>query len=213
MTHVTGVRLHALLSGWALAIAGVLTVFAGVARAGELTVTATDEAGKPLADAVIFLDSPAAKAASKAVGGVEIAQQDRKFLPPVTVLPVGSSITFPNRDTVRHHVYSFSPAKTFDLKLYSGTPSAPVLFDKPGVVNLGCNIHDQMQAWVVVVETPFYGKSEHNGAAVLRAVPAGNYRLKVWHARLPTNAPLYEQAITVGASAQQQTVVLKGLDS
>ena len=210
MKQITGARFYRGLP--ARAAAFLLSLCVGSLWAGDITVTVNDETGKPLTDAVVYLDSSAAKAASKALGGVEIGQQDRKFIPAVTVVPVGSSITFPNRDTVRHHVYSFSPAKTFDLKLYSGTPSSPVVFDKPGVVNLGCNIHDQMQAWVVVVETPFHGKSER-GVATLHAVPAGTYRLKVWHPRLAANAPMWEQAITVGAPAQQLSVVLKGLDS
>ena len=210
MKQITGARLN---RGWPARVAALmLSLCSAPLWAGDIAVTVNDEAGKPLTDAVVYLDSSAAKALLKAQGGAEIAQQDRKFIPAVTVVTVGSSITFPNRDTVRHHVYSFSPAKTFDLKLYSGTPSSPVLFDKPGVVNLGCNIHDQMQAWVVVVETPFYGKSER-GAVTLHAVPAGSYRLKVWHPRLAANAPMLEQAITVGAPAQQLSVVLKGLDS
>ena len=191
----------------------LLAAFSGPLFAGDVAVNVNDDTGKPLVDAVVYLESTAAKALSKPQTGTEIAQQDRKFVPTVTVVPAGSSITFPNRDTVRHHVYSFSPAKTFDLKLYSGTPSSPVLFDKPGVVNLGCNIHDQMQAWVLVVETPFYGKSERNGTVQLHAVPAGTYRLKVWHPRLPANAPMLEQSINVGVPAQQLSVVLKGLDS
>ena len=98
----------------------------------------SDAAGKPVADAVVFLDSAEARKQVKPLAGVEMAQEKRQFVPGVLVVPVGTEVRFPNHDTVRHHVYSFSPAKKFELKLYSGTPSNPVLFDKSGVVTLGC---------------------------------------------------------------------------
>ena len=94
-----------------------------------------------------------------AAQGAEMAQKGKQFDPTVLVVPVGTSVGFPNRDTVRHHVYSFSPVKTFELKLYSGVPANPVVFDKIGIAVLGCNIHDAMTAWVVVVDTPYFGRS------------------------------------------------------
>jgi plastocyanin len=129
------------------------------------------------------------------MSGVEIAQTHRQFSPQVTVVAVGTSIAFPNHDTVRHHVYSFSPVKTFELKLYAGVPAAPVLFDKPGIAVLGCNIHDEMVAWVVVVDTPLYARSAAGGRAQIDAVPAGAYELRVWHSDLaeptaPASVPL-----------------------
>jgi hypothetical protein len=107
------------------------------------------------------------------MSGVEIAQTHRQFSPQVTVITVGTSIAFPNRDTVRHHVYSFSPVKTFELKLYAGVPAAPILFDKPGIAVLGCNIHDEMVAWVVVVDTPLFARSAPGGRAQIDGVPTG----------------------------------------
>ena len=121
-----------------------------------MQVDVSDAAGKPVADAVVFLDSAEAHKQVKPLAGVEMAQEKRQFVPGVLVVPVGTEVLFPNRDSVRHHVYSFSPAKKFELKLYSGTPSNLVLFDKSGVVTLGCNIHDQMVRWVLVVDTPYY---------------------------------------------------------
>ena len=116
--------------GWltTLACSGVL------AATVEVQVVGSD--GKPLPDAVVFLESPTAQAASKPVSGVEIEQVARKFTQRVSVVTVGSEVRFPNRDTVRHQVYSFSPVKTFELKLYAGTPSNPVLFDRPGIAVL-----------------------------------------------------------------------------
>ena len=135
------------LARWAALAA--LVLLAGGAQAGTVQVDVSDAAGKPLADAVVFLDSAEARKQVKPLAGVEMAQEKRQFVPGVLVVPVvpvGTEVRFPNHDTVRHHVYLFSPAKKFELKLYSGTPSNPVLFDKSGVVTLGCNIHDQMVA-------------------------------------------------------------------
>ena len=111
-----------------------------------------------------------------------MAQQGKQFLPGVLVVPVGTSVHFPNRDSVRHHVYSFSPAKKFELKLYTGTPANPVVFERAGVVTLGCNIHDRMVGWIVVVDTPYYAQAAEGAAQVqINGVPAGNYKLRVWH--------------------------------
>ena len=180
------------------------------AQAGAVQLTVTDPSGKPIPDAVVFLDSAQAKAAVKPVNGIDVEQVAKQFAPRVMVVPVGSSVAFPNRDAVRHHVYSFSTAKTFDIKLYAGTPANPVLFDKSGIVVLGCNIHDQMLAWVVVVDTPYYGKTNASGQITLPAAPAGNYALKVWHSGLPTGSQPQEQALGVTPANQSATFVLKG---
>ena len=169
------------------------------AYAATLQVQLRDAAARPLADAVVFLESREAQSASRPSQGVEIAQVAKQFEPKVTVIPVGTLVRFPNRDTVRHHVYSFSPVKTFELKLYSGSSASPVLFDRPGIAVLGCNIHDNMAAWVVVVETPYYGRSNATGLAQLGNVPAGSYRLRAWHPAMPVGAPALDQALVVGA--------------
>jgi len=96
---------------------------------------------------------------------------------------VGTPITFPNRDSVRHQVYSFSPAKRFELPLYSGIPQA-VVFDKPGVVVLGCNIHDWMVGYVYVSESPYFGKTGADGKTVLTSLPPGTYVARAWHPQL-----------------------------
>lgn len=171
-----------------------------LAHAATVSVQLQDTAGKPLPEGVVFLESREAKLLAKPLAGAEMAQIARQFTPRVLVVPAGTSVTFPNRDTVRHHVYSFSPTKKFELKLYIGTANSPVVFDQPGIAVLGCNIHDNMTAWVVVVETPFFAQSDTKGAAAMRDVPAGNYRLRVWHPGLAVGAPAAEQAITVGSS-------------
>lgn len=194
---------------WGYALAGLLAT----AHAGTVQVDVLDAAGKPVADAVVFLDSAEASKRVKPLTGVEMAQDKKQFLPGLLVVPVGTEISFPNRDTVRHHVYSFSPAKSFELKLYIGTPANPVLFDRAGVVTLGCNIHDQMVGRVLVVETPHHARTSVSmGSAQIDDVPAGTYTLRVWHTRLPVGAPAVAQSLTVPATGTASASVrLTGL--
>ncbi len=181
-----------------------------VAWPAALEVRVLDSTGKPLPDAVVFLESREARAAVKPAPQVDVAQAHKQFEPQVTVVPVGTAVNFPNRDTVRHHVYSFSPVKKFEIKLYVGTPAAPVVFDQPGVAVLGCNIHDQMAAWVLAVATPWYGKTGADGVLRLPQVPAGSYRLRTWHASLPVGAPAADQPLVVDTAAQQLVLRLAG---
>ena len=195
------------------ALAAGLTGLAQPAIAGTLEVQVSDGAGKPLPGAVVFLESPEAKAAAKPAVGVELGQAKRQFSQAVTVVPVGTAVNFPNRDTVRHHVYSFSAVKKFEIKLYVGTPAAPVVFDQPGIAVLGCNIHDNMAAWVVIVETPLYGLTGADGRLALPAVPAGSYQLRTWHPALAPGAPALAQPLQVpaGGAAASAAVKMAGL--
>jgi plastocyanin len=195
-----------------LSLLTCLAALAGTsAGAATLQVQTQDAAGKPLPGAVVFLESAQAKAASKPLPTTEIAQFNKEFAPPVSVVTVGTPVSFPNRDTVRHHVYSFAPVK-FELKLYIGTPAAPVVFDKTGIAVLGCNIHDTMAAWVVIVETPHFGRSNPDGKLALNDVPAGNYRLRIWHQNLPVGAPPTDQALSLAATGGTVTVKVPGLE-
>lgn len=195
---------------WRAVVGAAATTLCAGAWAGAVEVRVTDAAGRPLANAVVFLESREAKAASKPAAGAEIAQVDRQFAPQVTVVPVGTPVSFPNRDTVRHHVYSFSAVKKLEIKLYNGTPAAPVVFEQPGIAVLGCNIHDNMAAWVVVVETPWYGQSGADGRVAWPQVPPGAYRLRTWHPSLVSGAPAAEQALKVEAGALSISVMLAG---
>lgn len=156
-----------------------------LAQAAVVGVTVSNEAGQPLADAVVMLEATGARPPVKPMPAVEVSQSQRQFNPRITVVTVGTAVNFPNFDTVRHHVYSFSPIKTFELKLYAGVPSKPVVFDKPGAAVLGCNIHDRMAAWVVVVDTPYHARTDERGRVQLEGVPPGSYRLRAWHAGVP----------------------------
>jgi plastocyanin len=183
-----------------IALASVLMT-APLAHAGALNLTLSDINGAPLVDAVALLEPATGKApAVKPMADVDIAQSKRQFTPRVTLVTTGTRVNFPNFDTVRHHVYSFSPIRTFELKLYAGVPGVPVTFDKPGVAVLGCNIHDTMAAWVVVADTPWAARSVAGGKARIDAVPAGNYRLRLWHAGLPLNAEWPTTALAIGAA-------------
>jgi len=182
-----------------------------LAQAATLQVTVRDEQGRPLPEAVVFLESPEAARAAKPLPGGEMAQKDKTFVPDTLVVTRGTAVQFPNRDTVRHHVYSFSPAKRFELKLYIGTPANPVSFDQAGVVVLGCNIHDEMIGWILVVDTPYFGRSTGNGQVRLNDVPEGSYRLRVWHSRLPVGAPALDLPQRLDAAGASTTVTLRGL--
>ncbi len=114
-----------------------------------------------------------------------LAQVNRQFEPSVLPVQKGTMVSFPNKDTIKHHVYSFSPAKMFELKLYDGSTAQPVVFDKIGVVAIGCNIHDWMRAYIYVVDTPLFCKTDENGKGTILDIPAGRYLAKVWHPRRP----------------------------
>src|SRR6185436_2464426 len=164
-------------------VGSLLTVLACVtllrsANAAELHALVYDQAGKPLPNAVVVA-MPEQGHVPAANPTVEIVDQiDKEFAPYVKVVRAGSYIKFPNKDNIRHHVYSFSTAKKFELALYSGTPAQPILFDKPGVVKLGCNIHDWMIGYVYVAETPFFGKTAAEGRVDLTGLAAGWYRVR-----------------------------------
>lgn len=184
-----------------------LVAAVGPGLAATVDVLVSDGAGKPLPGAAVFLESRDARAAAKPGAAVDVVQVNRQFQPLVTLVTVGTAVNFPNRDTVRHHVYSFSPAKKFEIKLYVGTPAAPVVFDNPGIAVLGCNIHDTMAAWVLVLETPHHGLTGADGRLALANVPAGGYRLRAWHPSLSAGAPALDQPLQVAAAGQPPVVV------
>lgn len=158
-----------------------------------------DVAGKPVADAVIYA-MPMGVAPDARAKTVAVEQIEREFVPYVTVIQTGTTVTFPNRDPILHHVYSFSPPKSFEIKLYSGKSPVAVLFDKPGVVTLGCNIHDWMIGYIFVVSTPYFGKTDAKGMTRLRDMPPGSFQLQVWHPQQRAAAPAETIALDAGAS-------------
>ncbi len=194
-------------------LALLAALFAGplaAPRAVAATVTAsvTDKAGRALPGAVVMLEPVSGKLPVKPMSGIEIAQSKRKFVPDVTVVTLCTAVTFPNLDTVRHHVYSFSGAKSFELKLYAGVPAAPVVFDKAGIAILGCNIHDAMAAWVVVADTPWAARSVDAGRARIESIPPGQYKLRLWHAGLAPGAEPAVALLTIGAADAEHSARL-----
>jgi len=181
---------------------GALLLAGARAHAGDVEATVTMPTGQPLPDAAVGLE-PVAGYARAAPPMVTIVQRDRELIPYMTVVPVGTAIEFPNQDPFKHHLYSFSPAKTFELKLYAGKPERPVVFDKPGAVALGCNIHDWMEAYVLVVDTPYFAKTDARGRARIAHVPPGSYRLRWWHPRQKSELPA--RAVKIGAAPLRLT--------
>jgi hypothetical protein len=156
---------------------------AGPAWSRDLAVSVTAQDGRPLPDAVVMVRPLAGvpRAPIRFPWAYEVAQRDLKFSPYVLIVPVGAEVSFPNFDGVKHTVYSYSEAKTFRLKLYGRDMARVVRMDKPGVVPLGCDIHDTMLAYVRVVDTPYAAKTLPSGAAVVRDLPAGPAVLTIWH--------------------------------
>lgn len=195
----------------------VLLVLFGRVQAAELAIVVKDTAGNRLPDAVVLadaLDTPAdgAIVAETKPPAATIAQFNKQFEPYVSVLRVGTAVDFPNRDGILHNVYSFSKAKTFQLPLYKDKPPEPVIFDKPGVVILGCNIHDWMVAYVYVADTPHFAKTGADGRAVLTGLPPGSYRVRVWHPLKKRRGSSPDRRIQITAASPEPmefTVALK----
>ena len=182
-------------------------LLAPAVRAGDLSVRVTDPGGQPLPGAVVVAEPVAGAMPLAAAPRAVIDQVNRSYVPHVSVLRVGTAVSFPNHDNIRHQVYSYSKAKTFTLRLYAGQPANPVVFDKPGVVALGCNIHDSMLGWVLVVDTPWMARSEGDGQAWLAGLPAGHYRLRAWAEPMPALTDGVDVELA-GDTVQRQSLVL-----
>jgi plastocyanin len=180
-----------------LASLALLLAAGGSACATPVDALVLNPAGLGVADAAVVL-LPQTPAQPKNRSGVNIEQRGREFIPYVTIVQTGTSIEFPNNDQIKHHVYSFSPPKQFEIKLYAGKPGKPVLFDKPGVVDIGCNIHDWMEAHVLVVDTPWFAKTAADGRALIADVPPGRYKLQLWHPQ--QKAPQALRDIEIGSA-------------
>jgi plastocyanin len=183
----------------------LLVACAAAARASELRVMVKDHKGKAVADAVVLavpIDPRNALRAHPPADAVD--QVDKQFVPYVKVIFVGSTVRFPNSDNIRHQVYSFSPAKKFELPLYAGTDAPPVTFDKPGVVVLGCNIHDWMIGYVYVSETPFFTKTGPAGTASLSDMPSGEYMVRIWHPSMDRAEETTSRHVTLSAEPNSE---------
>lgn len=189
-----------------LAVMIVLTAWATGSSAASLTVRVTKPDGQPVGGAVVLLHgAPGSRSPSPATFVVD--QVNQTFTPDLTVIPVGSTVTFPNSDKVSHQVYSFSPAKRFQLPLYRGTPYAPVTFANVGVVTLGCNIHDDMIAYLVVTDAGWFGRTATDGTWTATDLPSGDFRIEVWHPRMREAAAMIERALMLAAAKRESVEV------
>src|SRR5229473_6573426 len=183
------------------ALAGLTLMWGALpGRGAELRVLVKDHHGKLIADAVVLATPSDPKVAQRAKPPPDAVDQvDKQFVPYVKPVFLGSKVLFPNSDHVRHQVYSFSPAKRFELPLYAGTNAQPVVFDKPGVVVLGCNIHDWMVGYIYVSETPFFAKTEAAGTATIDDMPPGEYTVRVWHPSMEHGEETTARRVTLNA--------------
>ena len=179
-------------------------------HAASLSVLASDPAGKPVEGAVVFLEATGDQATPALPQSKLVMDQiDKRFVPRVLVVPVGALVSFPNSDNIRHHVYSFSDALRFELPLYAGTPAAPVRFPQAGVVTLGCNIHDWMRGYLVVVPTALFALTGADGIARIEAVPAGPWRVMGWHPDVADQSPAMGPELTSADAAMTAAVTLE----
>ena len=162
----------------------IVCAWTGAVHADAITVTVTDREGLPVPDVAVFLEAPGTgtKVAPPGTSAV-MDQVDQRFVPHILVVQTGTKVEFPNSDTVAHHVYSFSHPNHFKLPIYKGHAHPPVSFDENGIVILGCNIHDHMLAYIVVVDTPAFAKTNANGVAVLDSAPTAGAKVSVWSPR------------------------------
>jgi plastocyanin len=187
-------------------LACVATLMAGSALAagGDLDVRVRDRAGRPVADVAITVmprgGNPARAARPAAGAHAVLDQKNRAFVPALLVIGTGTSVDFPNNDTVSHQVYSFSPAKKFKLPLYKGVVHPPVTFDQPGLVVIGCNIHDEMVGYILVTDAPAFGRTDADGRLTLPHLAAGDYEVTAWGPYIADEASTLVRAVRVEAS-------------
>jgi plastocyanin len=165
-----------------LAILGTAAL-ASTATARTVSGQVLGQDGKPIAHAVVFVQEPVALSPAAAASPAIMDQFNKTFVPEMLPIAVGTQVRFPNRDQIRHHVYSFSRPKRFELPLYKGEDAPPVLFDKPGVVKIGCNIHDWMSAIILVLPNDRFAVTKEDGTFTLPGLDSGQYTITAWHAQ------------------------------
>ena len=164
--------------------------------AAPLSVRVVDASGRPVRDAVVTLHPSGAAARAPRPGGrYVVSQQNLQFHPFLTIIPVGADVSFPNLDPTKHHVYSFSPAKRFELKLFAKDQSRTVHFEKAGMVALGCNIHDSMSAFIVVTDSVWTARTNAQGMVAFADAPNVPGRVTVWHPYLRAPGGIIQQAV------------------
>jgi plastocyanin len=184
----------------------VWATLSAAASAADLTVKVLDNRGSPAAQAVVLVRPASVTATAPSAATVRITQQFQAFAPEVLPVAVGTTVQFPNLDRMRHHVYSFSPAHTFEIRLYSGEQIPQVKFDTPGIVAIGCNIHDWMQGYIYVTDAPYFATTDATGTATLRGLPNGEFRLAVWHPELLAEVEAARTAVGTANNSATLTI-------
>jgi plastocyanin len=184
--------------------------FCAPVLAGPLTVRVVDPSGRPVTSAVVTV-RPAGAAARpmKANGNYSVTQKNLQFHPFVSVVPQGATVSFPNLDPTKHHVYSFSPAKRFELKLFAKDQSRSVRFDRPGVIALGCNIHDAMSAFIVVTDSAWTAMTDSKGFARFADFPPAPASMTVWHPYLREPGNQLTRRLAAGDNSELVAVRLR----
>jgi len=190
-------------------IGAVAALTAVPLAAAPLTVRVLDTRGHPVADAVVTLRPQRAAHPAHSDGPYVMAQQNMQFHPFVLVVPMGATVSFPNRDSTKHDVYSFSPTKPFELKLFAKDQTRSVHFDKAGIVALGCNIHDQMTGFIVVTDSEWTAKTDGRGIVTFADAPDQPGRLTVWHPYLRAPGNSVVKSIPAGDRGESFTVALR----
>ncbi len=168
-----------------------------------LSISLKDNGDKPVNNGVLLFQ-PQFEVSANQMPHQEPAvmnQIDKQFEPHVLVVKAGTEVTFPNADNVFHHVYSFSPAKQFELKLYKEFTAQPLRFNTPGVVDIGCNIHDWMLGYIVVSDTPYFGKTDIEGQSTI-SLPYGEYTVRFWHPQVEDEKAFPTRTISVTADTK-----------
>jgi len=187
------------LSTWFLFVPGL--------SAQQITLRLIDGDGSAVAGTVMeLLSESVLDSTSMGMREAQIDQLDKEFVPTVTTIVAGGNASFPNSDDILHHVYSFSPAKTFDTPLYGSDADSQYheTFDVPGVVEIGCNIHDWMLAYIYVGQSDLMAISDGQGIATLTGIPPGEYTLKVWHSRLDAPQNSLQQVVLIEAGGTKE---------
>lgn len=196
--------------GQSLILALALAALGSGAQAAEVQLSFENPQGQPVQYAVVAL-LPSEELDYRDRPTAIMDQSDQQFSPHVLAVRTNTLVRFPNSDNIRHHVYSFSPAKRFELRLYHGGTAEPVLFDQPGQVALGCNIHDSMLGYIYVVDSEWFAVSDAEGQLSIKDVPPGEYQLQVQHPRL-SGAPMLQTLTIESAATHRQNLNLPALE-
>lgn len=188
-----------------VSVAILALALTAIVRADSVTLRVLDSRGNPVADAVVIAEPAGSDAATTShaqarAGTARIVQQFQQFKPSILAIRAGTTVEFPNLDRMRHHVYSFSEARRFEIRLYSGEKVPTVTFDRPGVVVIGCNIHDWMEAYIYVSNARYFSTTNQRGRASFDDLPGNSMQFRIWHPSLVEEARLH-RSMQQGATA------------